>query len=90
VLRRVDELPVYEYNFKGNPADVKCRGPTAQDWHRLFPSNKPQHGIDTMDLDGIALAAIKGLSALVQRQAAALQEQASRLAALEGRHADTQ
>jgi hypothetical protein len=36
-----------------------------------------------MDLDGVALAAIKGLSELVKQQSAMLSEQAGRLAHLE-------
>jgi hypothetical protein len=83
VLRSVDELPIYEYNFKGNPPDVKCRGPIAQDWHRIFPSNKPKHCIDTMDLDGVALAAIKGLSELVKKQGELIKDLTERLAAME-------
>jgi len=78
VLQRVDELPVYEFNYKGADAETRFRGPMAQDWHRLFPSKKDPLRIDTLDLDGIALAAIKGLSALVK-------EQSERIAALEAR-----
>lgn len=78
VLQRVDELPVYEFSYKGADAETRFRGPMAQDWHRLFPSKKDPLRIDTLDLDGIALAAIKGLSALVK-------EQSERIAALESR-----
>jgi hypothetical protein len=78
VLQRVDELPVYEFNYKGADAETRFRGPMAQDWHRLFPSKKDPLRIDTLDLDGVALAAIKGLSALVK-------EQSERIAALESR-----
>ena len=79
-LAQVEGLPIYEYGNGG----AKCRGPTAEDWHRLFPSpGKDPRAIDTMDLDGVALAAIKGLLDLVRRQEAALGAQAARLAALE-------
>ena len=37
------------------------RGPYAQDWHAAFPSAKDNLMIDTMDLDGITLSAVKGL-----------------------------
>lgn len=66
VLSRVEALPVYEYNYKGTDSNKVCRGPTAQDWHELFPSEKDPLRIDTGDLDGIALAAIKGLSKFVR------------------------
>jgi hypothetical protein len=62
VLAKVDLLPVYQFNFKGQPLDILYRGPVAQDWHTLFPSGKDEFGIDTIDPNGIALAAIKGLS----------------------------
>jgi hypothetical protein len=61
ILEKVDTMPIYEYNYKETPAGLKCRGPTAQDWHTRFPSDKDPLGIDTMDLDGITLAALKGL-----------------------------
>jgi regulator of replication initiation timing len=62
VLAKVDLLPVFQYNFIGQPLDILYRGPVAQDWHTLFPSGKNKLGIDTVDTTGIALAAIKGLS----------------------------
>lgn len=35
ILGRVRDLPVYEYNFIGNPKEMKCIGPFAQDWHSI-------------------------------------------------------
>ena len=46
----------------------------AQDWHQAFPSEKDPLKIDTMDLDGVALAAIKGLQAIIKEQAERLNE----------------
>lgn len=62
VLERLERLPLYEYSYIGNETGARCRGPMAQDWHELFPSRKPQDVIDTQDLDGVALAAIKELA----------------------------
>ncbi len=61
VLDRVEELPLYEYSYIGGTA--RSRGPMAQDWHRLFPSAKNPLAIDTQDLDGVAMAALKELAA---------------------------
>jgi hypothetical protein len=69
-LARVEALPIYEFNYIGTDPGLKCRGPMAQDWHLLFPSSKDALSIDTLDLDGITLAALKGLIALVRSQAA--------------------
>ena len=82
VLERVEKLPIYEYNFIGAPSGMLYRGPTAQDWHALFPSGKNPRGIDTMDLDGITLAAVKGLSARLLAQDAQIQALRREVAAL--------
>jgi hypothetical protein len=61
VLERLDRIPIYEYNYLGQSPNRVCRGPMAQDWHAQFVSDKDPLRIDTMDLDGVALAAIKEL-----------------------------
>ena len=66
VLERLERIPIYEYNYKGQAAERVCRGPMAQDWHSEFQSDKDPLRIDTMDLDGVALAAIKELSSQVR------------------------
>ncbi len=66
----VKNVPVYAYNFKGTDPAVKCMGPTAQDWHAAFPSAKDPLKIETMDLDGVALAAVKGLAIAVRKELA--------------------
>ena len=73
VLALVDRLPIYQYNYKGEDPAVVNRGPVAQDWHAAFPSAKDPLRIDTMDLDGITLAAVKGLVACVRRLEARLE-----------------
>ena len=60
-LDKVDQLPIYQFNMKGVDPGMLCRGPMAQDWHALFPSSKNPLTIDTQDLDGITLSALKGL-----------------------------
>jgi hypothetical protein len=35
VLGRVKDLPIYKYNFIGNPKETKCIGAMAQDWHAI-------------------------------------------------------
>jgi hypothetical protein len=79
ILSRVGELPLYEYNYRGMGAGAKYRGPMAQDWHRLFPSEKDRTRIETLDFDGVALGAIQGLLARVE-------DLAARVKHLEGCH----
>lgn len=65
VVDRLRQLPVYQYNYRGGTA--VNRGPTAQDWHRLFPlAGKDEKRIDNMELDTIVLAGIKELAARVR------------------------
>jgi hypothetical protein len=68
VLEKVNQLPIYQYNYKDTSPGLVCRGPVAQEWHALFPSEKDPLKIDTMDLDGITLASLKGLLSLVSQQ----------------------
>ena len=67
-LDKVVKLPIFTYNYKGNPSDQVCVGPMAQDWHELFPSSKPNGGIESADIDGVLLACVKELYTLVQNQ----------------------
>lgn len=80
VLARVEQLPLYTYNYIGQDPAVVNRGPVAQEWHALFPSGKDPLKIETMDLDGVALAAIQGLAARNR----ALEESLAALAARNG------
>jgi hypothetical protein len=75
ILEKVESLPIYQYNYIGTEPGMVYRGPMAQDWHILFPSDKDPLTIDTMDLDGVSLAAIKGLSTIVRKQDAQIKDQ---------------
>jgi len=75
VLDKVDQLPIYQYNYKNTSPGLVCRGPVAQDWHALFPSEKDPLKIDTMDLDGVSFAAIKGLLKLINQQQTIINQQ---------------
>jgi hypothetical protein len=72
ILDRVGQLSIYEFSYKDTDSSVRWRGPMAQDWHSLFPSKKDPLRIDTLDLDGITLAAVKGLLDRVKILEAAL------------------
>jgi hypothetical protein len=60
VANRLKKLPIFEYNYIGQTEN--CIGPVAQDWHSIFRSSKNPLVIETMDLDGVALATIKSLA----------------------------
>lgn len=61
VESKVETLPIFEYNYIGNDPSMVCIGPMAQDWAVEFPSSKDPLTIETLDLDGIGLAAAKSL-----------------------------
>ena len=55
------EMPIYTYNFKTAAPGIKSIGPVAQDFNRLFPSDKDQLSIVERDMCGVALAGVKGV-----------------------------
>ena len=60
VLEKITALPIYDWNYTGYPQ--RHIGPMAQDFHAAFPLNPNDKAIDSGDLQGVALAAIQGLS----------------------------
>jgi hypothetical protein len=67
-LKRVENMPIYQFHYAGNDSGLLCRGPLAEDWHAQFPSKKNPGTIDTQDLTGVSLAAIRGLAKLAREQ----------------------
>jgi ketosteroid isomerase-like protein len=58
-------------------------GPTAQDFYAAFELGDSDLAIGLQDADGVALAAIQGLNAKLNEQAAVLADRDARIAALE-------
>ena len=76
-------MPVREWNYKAQDAAIRHMGPTAQDFRAAFGLGDFPLRINTIDADGVALAAIKALEArtrALSEENAALRD---RLAALE-------
>lgn len=76
VLDRLVALPLGTWNYKTQPAHVRHLGPMAQDFAAAFGLGEDERRISTVDADGVALAAIQGLHAVVK-------EKDARIAALE-------
>jgi trimeric autotransporter adhesin len=70
VLERVVALPIGEWNYIAQGADVRHVGPAAQDFHAAFGLGSSERTISTVDADGVALAAIQGLKQLVDEKEA--------------------
>ena len=60
-LTRIMDMPIYTYNFRTVDPGIKSIGPVAQDFNRLFPSDKDQLSIVERDMCGVALAGVKGV-----------------------------
>ena len=78
VLEKVSALPICRWNFKGDHATPHL-GPMAQDFHAAFGLGTDDKHIATVDADGVALAAIQGLSQKMDSEAAALRAENAEL-----------
>ena len=72
VLERVAAMPVYRWRYAEERSAAAHMGPVAQDFRAAFGLGDGDRTIATVDADGVALAAIKGLNAKVDAQAATL------------------
>jgi hypothetical protein len=83
ILERVAALPVTTWNYKTQPPTIRHIGPMAQDFAAAFSVGENDHSISTVDADGVALAAIKGLYEELQTQKARNDALEKRIAELE-------
>jgi hypothetical protein len=81
VLNRLDDVPIYYWSAIGHSA--LHLGPMAQDFYAAFGLGDDDKAIATIDLDGVALAAIQGLHAENQSLRAQVDNLEQRLGALE-------
>ncbi len=63
VLKKVAALPMSTWQYKAQEADYRHMGPMAQDFYAAFHLGNSDKSINTIDADGVALAAIQGLNA---------------------------
>ncbi|MFO1313637.1 MAG: tail fiber domain-containing protein [Burkholderiales bacterium] len=70
MLERVVAMPVSRWSFTSVPG-VTHVGPMAQDFHAAFGLGDDDTRIAPMDAQGVALAAIQGLNAKLEREIAA-------------------
>jgi hypothetical protein len=69
ILAKVAQLPIMSWSYKNEQgAGVRHIGPVSQDFKRLFNIGYDDKSIATVDADGVALAAIKGLKQLVDEK----------------------
>ena len=92
LLARLAGIPIESWNYKTQDASIRHIGPMAQDFGAAFGLGEDEKTINSLDADGVALAAIQTLYQITQEQAAeidGLKEQnaavEARLASLEAR-----
>ncbi len=83
MLEKVAALPIETWNYKTQDDNIRHIGPMAQDFRAAFGLGEDDKTISTVDPDGVALAAIVGLYALVKDQQAEIADLQARLARLE-------
>ena len=85
ILLLLAELPISTWNYAGQDPSVQHIGPMAQDFYAAFGVGEDDEHINTVDADGVALAAIQGLYQLVREKDAQLTAQQRQIKALEAR-----
>jgi len=74
VVAALAEVPITTWNFKAQEdSSIRHMGAMAQDLYAAFGLGDDERHINTLDADGVALAAIQGLYSLSQEQAARIQ-----------------
>lgn len=71
-LAKVATLPIETWNYKDQNAAIRHIGPMAQDFAAAFGVGEDHRFINTVDANGVALAAIQGLYKLLQEKDAAI------------------
>jgi len=66
ILSKVVDLPVKSWRFKDSGMASRHIGPFAEDFYAAFGVGPDEQHISTVDLGGVALAAIQGLNQKVQ------------------------
>lgn len=74
VLQKVAAMPIQTWNYKTQDRTIRHIGPTAQDFRAAFGLGENDTTINTIDADGAALAAIKGLHVLLQQQGETIEQ----------------
>ncbi|NCA82257.1 MAG: hypothetical protein EOM72_05875 [Opitutae bacterium] len=81
ILDKLAALPLTAWNYKADPGRRRYIGPVAQDFHAAFGLGDDTT-INTLDADGVALAAIQGVNRKLEAEVAELKARIERLEAL--------
>jgi hypothetical protein len=85
VLKRLTSIPIQTWSYKTQDPSIRHIGPMAQDFHAAFTVGEDDKYINSIDTDGVALAAIQGLYAVVQEKDTKIAAQQKQIDSLEAR-----
>jgi hypothetical protein len=74
VLDRLLDLPITRWRYRGDDPGWHL-GPVAEDFRAAFGLGDDEKYIGTVDADGVALAAVQGLNARLERRAQSLEDE---------------
>jgi hypothetical protein len=83
VLMSLAQIPIQTWNYRSDDPSLRHMGPMAQDFYAAFAVGADDKHIDSIDANGVALAAIQGLYQLLQEKDAQIAALAVRVEALE-------
>lgn len=81
VLEALARMPIATWNMRGDRSKTQHLGPTAQDFRAAFGLGEDDKTINSVDAQGVALAAIQGLNRKLEAENQALRASLARLEA---------
>jgi hypothetical protein len=87
-LTAVESLDIATWRYDAEDEDIRHIGPMAEDFHDAFGLGHDEQRISNVDADGVALAAIQGLSQQLDETQAELDAKDDRIDDLEAENAD--
>ena len=68
ILDRLTLIPIQTWRYKSEPASVRHIGPMAQDFRSAFGFGESDNTLNTVDAQGVTMAAIQGLYQMMQQK----------------------
>ncbi len=83
LLEKLAQVPITSWRYKTQDSDIRHIGPMAQDFRAAFGLGEDDTHINTIDTDGVSLAAIQGLYEISQEKDAQIARQQGQVEVLE-------
>lgn len=89
ILEKLSNIPMSQWSYK-NEDNIRHIGPMAQDFYKAFELGKNETTINTIDADGVSIAAIQALYQLLKEEQKKNKEYASLIQSLIERQEKTE